>query len=157
MHSKSLLLFGLHVFETRFNVGLDFYHDYFFSCSFLYPVRHCLRQLAVLKIQILDKRRRWFNSSRVKFPFVKMSASWFLVSMYLIWIFGSRLILSNNKSSATLWVRDTCLIVGLLPLIIILITASLSSKNCKARRNNEKSSRSRKHNRHWIHCGEFEY
>ena len=33
-----------------------------------------------------------------------------------------------NQSSATLWVRDTCLIVGLLPLMIILITASLSSK-----------------------------
>ena len=29
---------------------------------------------------------------------------------------------------ATLWVLDTCLMVGLLPLIIILITASLSSK-----------------------------
>ena len=38
------------------------------------------------------------------------------------------MILPNNQSSATLWVRDTCLIVGLLPFIIILITASLSSK-----------------------------
>ena len=41
---------------------------------------------------------------------------------------GSRLILSNNQSKATLWVRDTCLIVGLRPTIITLITASLSSK-----------------------------
>ena len=56
-----------------------------------------------------------------------MSASWFLVSIYLIWILGSRLIRSNNQSRATLWVRETCLIVGLLPFIIILITASLSS------------------------------
>ena len=56
-----------------------------------------------------------------------MSASWFLVSMYLIWILGSRLIRSNNQSNATLWVLETCLIVGLLPFIIILITASLSS------------------------------
>ena len=47
--------------------------------------------------------------------------------MYLIWILESRLIRSNNQSSATLWVLETCLIVGLLPLIIILITASLSS------------------------------
>ena len=38
---------------------------------------------------------------------------------------GSRLVLSNNLSSATLWVQDTCLIVRLLPLIIILITALL--------------------------------
>ena len=41
---------------------------------------------------------------------------------------GSRLSLSNNQSRATLWVQDTCLIVGLRPLRIILITASLSSK-----------------------------
>ena len=47
--------------------------------------------------------------------------------MYLIWIFGSTLIRSNNQSSATLWVLETRLIVGLLPLMIILITASLSS------------------------------
>ena len=44
--------------------------------------------------------------------------------MYLIWILESRLIRSNNQSSATLWVLETCLTVGLLPLIIILITAS---------------------------------
>ena len=69
----------------------------------------------------------WFHSSRVKFPLVSMSASWLLVSMYLIWIFGSNLIRSSNQPSATLWVLETCLIVGLLPLIIILITASLSS------------------------------
>ena len=60
-------------------------------------------------------------------PLVKMSASWFLVSMYLIWILESRLIRSNNQSRATLWVLETCPIVGLLPLMIILITASLSS------------------------------
>ena len=39
----------------------------------------------------------------------------------------SRLIRSNNQSRATLWVLETCPIVGLLPFIIILITASLSS------------------------------
>ena len=57
-----------------------------------------------------------------------MSASWFLVSMYLIWILGSKFILSNNQSRATLWVLETCLMVGLLPFMIILITGSLSSK-----------------------------
>ena len=35
---------------------------------------------------------------------------------------------SNNQSRATLWVLETFLIVGLLPFMIILITASLSSK-----------------------------
>ena len=43
-------------------------------------------------------------------------------------VLGSILILSNNEPKATVWVLDTCLIVGLLPLIIILLTASLSSK-----------------------------
>ena len=41
---------------------------------------------------------------------------------------GVQINLSNNQSRATLWVLDTCLIVGLRPLMIILITASLSSK-----------------------------
>ena len=46
-----------------------------------------------------------FKRSRLQqFPVVRMSASWFLVSMYLIWIFGSKLIRSNNQSRATLWV-----------------------------------------------------
>ena len=48
--------------------------------------------------------------------------------MYLIWILGSKLILSNNQSRATLWVLETCIIARLLPFMIILITASLSSK-----------------------------
>ena len=60
-----------------------------------------------------------------KLPFVKMSASWFLNWTYFIWICAFKFILSNNQPIATLWVRDTCLIVGLL----IFITASLSSKN----------------------------
>ena len=63
-----------------------------------------------------------------KTPLVRMSASWFLVSAYLIWILGTKLILSNNQSRATLWVLETCLMVGLLPFMIILITASLSTK-----------------------------
>ena len=57
-----------------------------------------------------------------------VSELFFLVSTYLIWILGPKLILSNNLSSANLWVLDACVIVGLLPLMIILITASLSSK-----------------------------
>ena len=40
---------------------------------------------------------------------------------------GSRLIRSNIQLGATLWVLETCFIVGLLPLMIILITALLSS------------------------------
>ena len=46
----------------------------------------------------------------------------------ITWIIRSRLILSNNQSRATLWVRETCLIVRLQPVIVILITVLLSSK-----------------------------
>ena len=77
----------------------------------------------------------------MNFPLVSMSASWFLVSMYLIWILGSKLILSKNKWRATLWVLETCLIVGLLPFMIILITASLSSKRYTTKFPFEKNSR----------------
>ena len=70
------------------------------------------------KSMMFNKRGWWFNSSRVKLPLVNMSASWILVSTYLIRILGSESILLNNKSSATLWVLDTCLMVGLLPLMI---------------------------------------
>ena len=69
------------------------------------------RLLMELKWLMLNKHKRWFHSSRVKFPLVSMSASWLLVSMYLIWILGAKLILSNNQSRATLWVLETCLIV----------------------------------------------
>ena len=86
----------------------------------------------VVSFMMLKRCNKLCHSSRVKLPFVRMSASWFLDSTNLIWIFGSKLILSKKKSRATGWVRDTCLIVGLLPLMIIFITASLSLKmyNC---------------------------
>ena len=46
---------------------------------------------------MLNKRGGWLHSSRVKWPSVDMSASWFLVSMYLIWISGSKLILWREQ------------------------------------------------------------
>ena len=54
-------------------------------------------------------------------PFVNMCELVFGVG-------SSELILSNNQSKATLCFLYTCLTVGLRPLILILITASLSSK-----------------------------
>ena len=42
--------------------------------------------------------------------------------------FRIKIIPVKQPIQATLWVLDTCLIVGLRPLIIILITASSSSK-----------------------------
>ena len=43
----------------------------------------------IQKRHMLSKRKRWFYSSRVKLSLVNMSASGFLVSASLIWIFGS--------------------------------------------------------------------
>ena len=51
------------------------------------------------------------------------------VNIFDLVFLGSKLTESNNQSNATLWVLDTCLIVGLVPFVIILITASLSSKH----------------------------
>ena len=116
---------------TKFIIGLDF------AVTLPSPDSFCVlhditsEHSAELKWLMSDKHKRWFHSTRVKFPLVSMSARWCLVSMYLIWILGSKLILSNNQSRATLWVPETCLIVGLLPFIIILITASLSSNTTK--------------------------
>ena len=44
--------------------------------------------------------------------------------------FGSKLILSNNQSDATLWVLDTCLIAGLLPIMIIFDHRFILLKKC---------------------------
>ena len=97
----------------------------------------------------LKRHRTWCRSSRVKCPFVKMSASWFLKSTYLIWMLGSGLILSSNQSRATLLVLETCLSVGSPPSMIILIAASLSSR-CTTQLTYEKNARLRRQNQHSI-------
>ena len=70
----------------------------------------------------------WDQHTDLGFPTASSSSYWFLMSTYVIWILGSKLALPNNPSNATLWVPDTCLIIWLRPLMILLITASLSSK-----------------------------
>ena len=104
-----------------------FHCDSLLSWILLYFCLPSLQQTVELKLLILNKHNRWFHSSRVEFPFVSMSASWLLLSMYLTWILRFKLSRSNNQSRATLWILETCLIVGLHPLMIILNTASLSS------------------------------
>ena len=56
------------------------------------------------------------------------------------WRLGSKLVVSNNQSNATLWVLDTCLIVVLLAFMIILITTSLS-RTCRTELHIEKNLR----------------
>ena len=67
-------------------------------------------------------------------PFVRMSASWFLVSTNLIWIWDPSWLCQIAQSSATLWERDTCLMIGLLPCTIIYLDC------CFAVINNAKQS-----------------
>ena len=89
---------------------------------------HCFRANCRTEMANIEQAQQMIPFVTRKLSLVSMSASWFLVSMCLIWIVGSKLTLSSNQSRATLWVLETCLIVGLLPLIFILFTASLSSK-----------------------------
>ena len=122
--------------ETKFIIGFDFAGTLSSLASFCVLFDITSYQLVELIWLMFNKHKSLFHSSRVKFPFVSMSASWFLVSMYLIWISGPKPTQPNNQSRATLWVLETCLIVRPLRFMIILITASLSSNT-----NNEASRR----------------
>ena len=62
-----------------------------FDIVFGFLIERKWLQENIEKFMMLNRRRRWFHSSRVKLPSVKMSASWFLVSTYLIWILGSKI------------------------------------------------------------------
>ena len=100
------------IFDTKLITGFDFATILSSSPSFhcCLPLRHKLGfvhgfDMAARKkdkLIMLNKRRRWFDSSRVELPLVNKSAFSF-VSTYLIWIFGSELIQSNSQSSATLY------------------------------------------------------
>ena len=73
---------------------------------------------------MFDSLMGLFHVPRAKEPLVSCPRAGCGCQHVSLGSFGSRLIRSNNHSNATLWVRKTCLIVG---LTIILITASLSS------------------------------
>ena len=88
--------------RSRFCNCTFFFFSLFFSCILLDMVEGA--SIWSMKWLQEDAQRRWFHSSRVTLHLVRMSANCFLVSTYFIWIFGSKLILSNNQSRATLWV-----------------------------------------------------
>ena len=102
--------------------------DPFFTWIVLRSFRHCIRAHCRTEMADIDQTQQMI-------PFITREISLWLECLRVgfwcrcIWFgfCGSKLILSNNQSRATLWVLETCLIIGLLPLIIILITASLSS------------------------------
>ena len=67
--------------DTKFVIGFDF------AVTLSSPASSCvlfdiaLTLLMELNWPMLNKHKRWFHSSRVIFPLVSMSTSWFLVSM----------------------------------------------------------------------------
>ena len=75
--------------ETKFIIGFDFAVTLSSPESFCVLFDITSEPSVELKWLMVNKHQRSFHSSRVKFPLVSMSASWFLVSMYLIWILGS--------------------------------------------------------------------
>ena len=73
------------------------------------------RHLVELKMADVEHTQKMIRFITCEVSLCQYVCELILVSMYLIWILGSKLILSNNQSRATLWVLGTCLIVGLLP------------------------------------------
>ena len=86
------------------------------------------------KLIMLNKRRRWFHSSRVKISLVLACQQ---VGFWCQHIWFGSLVPSwfcrTTNQAQLCGFLDTCLIVGLRPLIIILMTALLSSKNVQLR------------------------
>ena len=87
----------------------------------------------VERFMMWNRCKRLFHSSRVKLPLVHKSVIWFLMSTYLIWILGSKLIPLNNQSTATRCVPDICLMVGLLPFYDHLDNSFVVLKNVSTR------------------------
>ena len=106
--------------ETKFIIGFDF------AVTLSSPASSCVL-FDIASGPLMELTWNMIPFITCEISLCQYICEWVLVSVYLIWILGSKLILTNNQSSATLWVLETCLIVGLLPFMIILITASLSS------------------------------
>ena len=70
--------------KTRFIIGFDFAVTLFFTWIFLRSFWHHFRTIDRIEMTNVKQIQKWFHSSRVEFPLVSVSASWFLVSMYLM-------------------------------------------------------------------------
>ena len=102
----------------------------------------------------LNKHKKWFHSSRMKFPLVQMSASWFLESTYLFESCGRKWFcrIASQEQLCGSWKHVT--LSGFFLFMVILITASLSLKMynffCA------KYSHLKGQNRHWTNQDVFE-
>ena len=128
-------------------------------CCILFDIASGQLAELELKILILNRWRRLFHSSRVKLPFVSMSASWFLVSTCLVWFWIQ--VDSVKKKPIK---RNSCefgIRVSLLDFCPWWSSWSLLHhlQKCRASHQIEKTSRLRKHDRRCMvqdRCAELE-
>ena len=123
---------------------LRFCCDSFFTCIFLRSFRHHFNTIGGTEMADVEQTQKMIPFITCEISLCQYVCELVLVSLYLIWIWGFKLILSHNQSRATLWVLETCLLIGgLLHFMIILIPASLSSK-ITTKLPDEKNARLRK-------------
>ena len=108
--------------DTKFVIGFDF------AVTLSSPASSCVLFDIALHLANVEQTQKMIPFITCEIPLCQDVCELVLGVTVFVWMLGSKLILSNNQSRATLWVLETCLIVGLLPFMIILITASLSSK-----------------------------
>ena len=109
---------------------LRFCCGFFFTWFFLRSFRHHFKTIGGTEMADVEQIQKMIPFITCEISLCQYVCELVLGVNQCIW-FGSwrsKLILSNNQSRATLWVPETCLIVRILSFMIILITASLSSK-----------------------------
>ena len=83
------------------------HHKFWFCCDSVFSwillrsFCHCSGASSRTEMAIVKQIQQMIPLITREIPLVKMSASWFWVSMHLIWILESKLIRSNNQSCAT--------------------------------------------------------
>ena len=115
--------------EVRFHVGFDF-ATILCSPLFLHPFRHRFRAAGKAGILSAAKRAEMADVEQSKkiIPLITCEVSFGQYVCDLVFgidVLDLNLRIQmnsvNNQPRATLWVLDTCLIVGLLPLVINII------------------------------------
>ena len=102
--------------------------DSFFTCIFLCSFRHRFKTIDGTEMADVEQTQKMIPLITCEISLCQCACELVLGVDVFVLFLGSKLILSNNQSRATRWVRETCLIVGLLPFVIILITASVVFK-----------------------------
>ena len=106
--------------------------DSFFSWIVLKSFRHCFRAHCRTEMADIEQAQHMIQHITCEIPFCSDVCG--LVCGVDVFDLDLGIQINSIKQplSATLWVLETRLIVGLLPLMIILITASLSSNTYKS-------------------------